>query len=113
MGVGMMVTPPKEGDPSYALFKQETDGILNGLKQRARLLTEGLNSIPGISSRAIQGAMCVFAKVEIPQKAIDHARQQGVAADEFWCIQLVEQTGIGCVPGSGFGQKHGTYHFRI
>jgi len=111
--VGMMVTPPKEGDPSYALFKQETEGIFDGLKERAKLLTDGLNSIPGISSRAIQGAMYAFANVEIRQKAIDHAQQDGVAADEFWCVQLVEQTGIVCVPGSGFGQKPGTYHFRI
>ena len=26
---------------------------------------------------------------------------------------MVEQTGIVCVPGSGFGQEDGTFHFRI
>jgi alanine transaminase len=26
---------------------------------------------------------------------------------------MVEETGIMTVPGSGFGQKEGTYHFRI
>ena len=29
------------------------------------------------------------------------------------CLRLVEETGIVCVPGSGFGQDEGTYHFRI
>lgn len=28
-------------------------------------------------------------------------------------MDLVEQTGIMTVPGSGFGQMPGTYHFRI
>jgi alanine transaminase len=26
---------------------------------------------------------------------------------------MLEETGIMTVPGSGFGQKEGTYHFRI
>ena len=31
----------------------------------------------------------------------------------YGCLRLVEETGIVCVPGSGFGQKEGTFHFRI
>ncbi|KHJ89854.1 hypothetical protein OESDEN_10313 [Oesophagostomum dentatum] len=27
-------------------------------------------------------------------------------------MQLLEATGVCIVPGSGFGQKEGTYHFR-
>lgn len=30
----------------------------------------------------------------------------------FYCMKLLEETGICLVPGSGFGQKDGTYHFR-
>ena len=32
--------------------------------------------------------------------------------DEFYCSELLEKTGICVVPGSGFGQIPGTYHFR-
>jgi len=32
--------------------------------------------------------------------------------DAMYCYQLLEETGICVVPGSGFGQKEGTYHFR-
>ena len=32
--------------------------------------------------------------------------------DAFFCIELLDSTGICVVPGSGFGQKEGTYHFR-
>lgn len=111
--VGLMVTPPKDGDPSYALFKEERDTIFEGLKRRAVMLTKGLNSISGISSQAIEGAMYAFPRVSIPRRAQDEAKKQGIPADDFWCLQLVEQTGIVCVPGSGFGQQPGTFHFRI
>jgi len=110
---GLMVTPPKKGDPSYALFEKETKGIFAGMKERAKLLTDGLNAIPGISTRTIQGAMYSFAKVDIPKKAIEHAESMSRSADAFWCLKLVEKTGIVCVPGSGFGQKEGSFHFRI
>jgi alanine transaminase len=29
-----------------------------------------------------------------------------------YCLSLLEDTGICVVPGSGFGQKPGTFHFR-
>ncbi len=32
--------------------------------------------------------------------------------DMLYCLRLLEETGICVVPGSGFGQKDGTYHFR-
>eukprot|EP00823_Brevimastigomonas_motovehiculus_P003913 TRINITY_DN247_c2_g1_i1.p1 TRINITY_DN247_c2_g1~~TRINITY_DN247_c2_g1_i1.p1 ORF type:complete len:588 (+),score=134.24 TRINITY_DN247_c2_g1_i1:54-1817(+) len=34
-------------------------------------------------------------------------------ADVYYCLKLVEETGIVCIPGSGFGQKEGTYHLRM
>ena len=32
--------------------------------------------------------------------------------DTYYCLQLLRQTGVCVVPGSGFGQKEGTWHFR-
>ena len=32
--------------------------------------------------------------------------------DEFYCWQMLEETGITPIPGAHFGQKEGTYHFR-
>ena len=29
-----------------------------------------------------------------------------------YCLELLDATGICVVPGSGFGQKDGTWHFR-
>jgi alanine transaminase len=35
-----------------------------------------------------------------------------MAPDAFYAISLLENQGICDVPGSGFGQVDGTYHFR-
>ncbi|XP_074841676.1 alanine aminotransferase 1 isoform X2 [Carettochelys insculpta] len=41
------------------------------------------------------------------------SQARGLAPDMFFCLQLLEETGICVVPGSGFGQREGTYHFRM
>ena len=39
-------------------------------------------------------------------------RQYEAARDSDYCLALLEETGICVVPGSGFGQQAGTFHFR-
>ena len=56
--------------------------------------------------------MYLFPSITLPPKAIEAAKQQGKAADEIYCMRLLDSTGICVVPGSGFGQKPGTLHFR-
>jgi len=52
-------------------------------------------------------------QLDIPKKAVEKAESLGQCADVFYAFQLLENTGICIVPGSGFGQKAGTYHFRL
>jgi alanine transaminase len=33
--------------------------------------------------------------------------------DTMYCLDLLDKTGLCVVPGSGFGQVDGTFHFRI
>jgi len=46
-------------------------------------------------------------------KIVATAEKKGVAADFMYCLDMVNETGIMTVPGSGFGQKEGTYHCRM
>lgn len=46
--VEMMVNPPKEGDPSYALYKEEYDGIWKSLYERATALYEAFKKMEGV-----------------------------------------------------------------
>lgn len=40
------------------------------------------------------------------------AEDPDLPLDTYYCLQLLQQKGVCVVPGSGFGQKEGTWHFR-
>lgn len=98
----LMVNPPRPGQPSHALFEQERLEIQAGLRRKAARLEGGLNAVEGIHCNAITGAMYAFPSLTLPP---------GVT-DTDYCLALLEETGICLVPGSGFGQVEGTWHFR-
>lgn len=56
--------------------------------------------------------MYLFPTIHLPQKAQDAAKEKGKKPDELYCLELLDATGICVVPGSGFGQKPDTLHFR-
>jgi len=56
--------------------------------------------------------MYLFPTIKLPPKAIAAAAAENRAPDEFYCMRLLDATGVCVVPGTGFGQKEGTLHFR-
>jgi aspartate/methionine/tyrosine aminotransferase len=102
VAVYCMVSPPKPGSPSHALYVSERDGILSELKKRATILADALNEIPGVKCNPVAGAMYAFPMIELPENR----------SDEDYCMALLEEEGICVVPGTGFGQIPGTAHFR-
>lgn len=119
---------------------QERTAVLSELAKRANLTEQMFNTVPGITCNPVQGAMYTFPRITLPQKAIDkakvctthpptqvhwflsfvwmhshgfvHLQEEGYAPDMFFCMRLLEEEGICLVPGSGFGQREGTFHFR-
>ena len=108
----LMVKPPLPGEESYELFEKENRDIFEGLKERAQKLVDGLNSIPGITCARAEGAMYAFPRVDIPEKAIEKAKELGTTPDNLYALSLLENTGICVVPASGFGQAKGRVGFR-
>ena len=47
--------------------------MLDGLKAKAKLVSETFNAIDGITCNTIQGAMYCFPQVHLPPKAIEAA----------------------------------------
>lgn len=110
--VELMVNPPREGEPSHALYKREYDGIFEGLKERAYALWRAFGKMEGVECGEPQGSMYLFPTIKLPARAAEAAREEGRTPDEFYCMRLLEATGVCVVPGSGFGQKEGSLHFR-
>lgn len=52
--VEMQVNPPKEGDPSYPLYKEEYESIAAGLKKRAGALFEAFKQMEGVQCQEPQ-----------------------------------------------------------
>ncbi|KAL4095758.1 hypothetical protein PRIC1_009130 [Phytophthora ramorum] len=92
--VGMMTNPPQPGDASYKRYVEQRDGTLEALKRRAKKLVQAFNELEGVTCNETEGAMYTFPSVTLPAKA------------------MLDKTGIVVVPGSGFGQREGTWHFR-
>eukprot|EP00484_Ammonia_sp_Unknown_P017502 CAMPEP_0197039832 /NCGR_PEP_ID=MMETSP1384-20130603/16598_1 /TAXON_ID=29189 /ORGANISM="Ammonia sp." /LENGTH=490 /DNA_ID=CAMNT_0042470489 /DNA_START=108 /DNA_END=1580 /DNA_ORIENTATION=- len=114
--VELMVNPPKDGDESYKLFQTEYEAQYKSLQERAKILTEELNKIKGITCNTVYGAMYAFPNIGLSQSVVDNAKKkyndESKAVDFIYCMELLENYGICVVPGSGFGQKDGTFHFR-
>ncbi|KAJ5287427.1 hypothetical protein N7478_003113 [Penicillium angulare] len=107
-----MVNPPREGEPSFELYQKEYNGIRDGLHKRALALFNAFQRMEGVEIQEPQGAMYLFPTINLPAKAIEAAKSEGRAADEFYCLAMLDATGVCVVPGSGFGQKENTLHFR-
>jgi len=107
-----VVNPPKPGGESYDLFESEKSKILADLKQKAKVVADTFNSVPGVRSNPVAGAMYAFPSLHLPPKSIDEAKSLNHEPDFYYAMQFLESYGVCVVPGSGFGQRPGTYHFR-
>lgn len=77
--------------------------VLDKIQKRRDITYNMLNEIPGISCVKPEGAFYAFPQIQLPE---------GVT-DKEYVLELLEETGVLVVFGSGFGQKEGTHHFRI
>ncbi|OHT00438.1 aminotransferase, classes I and II family protein [Tritrichomonas foetus] len=115
--VDTLVKPPTSFE-CKTIWERETTAEIKSLGRKAKLLQTALNKLPGIKTNPSNGAMYLFPRVELPEKAIEAASKtvidgKVVKPDMLWAMELLDNTGIIVVPGSGFGQVPGTYHFRI
>ena len=59
--VEMQVNPPKEGEPSYPLYREEFDGIAQGLQKRATALFEAFQEMEGVVCQEPQVRFFLFS----------------------------------------------------
>jgi alanine transaminase len=115
IGVDLLVRPPKQGEPSFELYEKESNEILRTLKKRSEKMQKKFNSLDGVECNEAQGALYLFPQVHLPPKAHEAAKKEGRQPDEFYCLAMLDETGICVVPGSGFGmapRDDGSIFFR-
>ena len=89
------IQPALDGDQSHIGVMVEK------LKARRDLVVSMLNNIPHFSCYPPQAAFYAFPRLDIRR------------TDEEFVKDLIMDTGVVVVPGSGFGQKPGSRHFRL
>jgi alanine-synthesizing transaminase len=89
------IAPALEGDQSHLAQ------VLAKLAARRGLTMSRLNGVPGLSCVAPRAAFYAFPRLEVGED------------DATFIPRLIERTGVVVVPGSGFGERPGTAHFRV
>jgi alanine transaminase len=113
IAVDTLVRPPKDGELSYPKWKEETSKIHAALAGRTNVMANRLNQLAGVECVNSPGALYLFPRITLSAKAIAEAEKAGKQPDAFYALQLLDETGICVVPGSGFGQKEGQWHYRL
>jgi len=113
VATSLMVKGPDAEGPSFALFKRERAQIYDALKRKANIVSKKLNEIQGVDCQNVDGALYAFPQITLPQGFMDAAKKAAMEPDTFFCMNLLEKTGIVTVSGSGFAQVEGTYHLRL
>ena len=68
LGMALMVNPPKEGSESYEQYKQEESSVMDSLRRRAQIMTDGFNACEGVTCSFTEGAMYSFPRLNLSQK---------------------------------------------
>ena len=91
------IKPALEGDHNHI------KGLIEKkLKERRDITYKRLNEIRGMSCVKPMGAFYAFPRINL-----------NIDSDEKFCMDLLRETGVLTVSGSGFGEKPGTNHFRM
>lgn len=59
---------------NYCCLLQERDQVLADLKHKAQLVSKTFDAVDGVTCNAVQGAMYCFPKLDLPPKAVEHAK---------------------------------------
>ena len=89
------IKPALQGDQSHLTVAMEK------LHRRRDMTFEMLNAVEGISCVKPEGAFYAFPKIELNKQSDNH-----------FVAELIKETGVVVVPGTGFGQVPGTNHMR-
>jgi alanine-synthesizing transaminase len=80
--------------------KEHLKEVIAKLERRRNIVMDKISNIDGINLVPPMGAFYAFPSIDVED-------------DNHFCKNLLQETGVVVVPGTGFGQKPGSHHFRI
>ncbi len=80
--------------------KEHLKEVIAKLERRRNIVMDKIANIDGINLVPPMGAFYAFPSIDVED-------------DNHFCMNLLQETGVVVVPGTGFGQKPGSHHFRI
>ena len=92
--IDLMVRPPRAHEVSHAQYQAEYHAIYESLKQRALVLQSAFNHLEGVTCNPAQGAMYLFPRIRLSDKAIAAARTAKKEPDTFYCLAMLNETGV-------------------
>ncbi|RKF62927.1 putative alanine aminotransferase, mitochondrial [Erysiphe neolycopersici] len=110
--VELIVNPPREGSPSYELYKKENDDIFANLTKISFALYRTFKKMKGVEFDEPQESMQIFPTIKLPARFLQVAKKEGQAPDEIYATRLLKATGIYVMPSFFLGQNEGTLRFR-
>ena len=111
--MGLVMSPPVEGDDSYPLLLGAGRDRDPPRRASASTPSTGLNLTPRAGRATRPRARCRFSQDRPAREARRGGRGGEDGAGRDVLHEAARQaTGIVVVPGSGFGQVEGTWHFR-
>jgi len=84
--------------------QDHVDEMVRRLRKRRDIAYKGLNEIEGLTTTKPEGAFYIFPKVE----GVGYTWK----SDKEFVLQLLRETGVLVVHGSGFCERYGPGHFR-
>ncbi|TNJ28284.1 putative Alanine aminotransferase [Giardia muris] len=108
LAISVMTNPPDDVG-----YKKHTQTVFESLERRAQILSRSLGNVPFMTCETVSGAMYAFPRIYLPEYFVTEARKANLPPDSYYCLRLLEDTGVCTVPGSGFLQQSGTFHIRL
>lgn len=100
----LIVSPPFADSEEYPRFIHEKELILSELLKKATTIKQSFDKMDGVECFGRIGALYLFPRLN---------KLPAGASDFDYCMNLLEETGLCTINGSGFGQRQGTSHLRI
>uniref|UniRef100_A0A8B9HP51 alanine transaminase n=1 Tax=Astyanax mexicanus TaxID=7994 RepID=A0A8B9HP51_ASTMX len=96
IALDVMADPPRPGNQSYFLYKQEMESRLNTLKCNVHRSTEFFNSLPDFHCPPVQSGIFIYPHLKFSPAALTYAQGLGVEAGLWYCERLLQEEGV-CV----------------